>query len=310
MSAWDVLVNGTALNTEGSGVSDLTGFGVPPSRAYYAQSSYGRDGEVSTIGGLGVGSFGMTLWVDDCNRDSGARPATLEGRQAQALENLGWLMSNLVSDYSLTVSVVVPGSAALTQGQRTRVCPAAQVSAISDAAWNSNRTQATLTVGFKNPDVYWRALGGSPLDAAGWMTVSRTGPGALVLPTNIYPMNGYIEDAIITVKNAGSVLKTISIKSANAGSGTLQPEMNLTTPRAAGLLAANATLTLDCRKHTAVVDSPAESVYKFTDHRNGRPGTMLRIGKPYSLTVAYTPFATGAAVSGVVLTVKYRPSFF
>ena len=311
MTYWDVLINGQALNTNGSGVSDLTGFGTPPPRAFYTQDAYGRDGEVSLVGGLNTGVFGMTVWVDDCDRATGVRPLGDEARAAKALENYMWLVGLVTSDYAMQVAVVVPGSAALSAGQKTRVATA-QLLTLSEPKWNSARNAAEIVLGFKNPSVYWRALGGGALDSSGYATVSGTGNTAVALPTDVYPMNGYIEDAFITVNNGATALRSVDFKSSNAGSGGLPPELLITTPRTAGLLAANGKLEIDCKAYTAyaTVGTTVESVFKFADPRNGRIGSMLRIGPPYTITPLFTPLTAGAAVTGVTWSIKYRPSFF
>lgn len=313
MTAWDIFVNGVSLNSGGSGVSDLTGFGGAAQRAYYAQTGYGRDGELGVTGGLEASVIGMTIWVDSRSRDNGEEQATLEDRQAQALSNYAWLMQTLVSDYRLTMSIVVPGSSALTSGQKTRT---AQVFLYTDAipVWNKDRTGATVTVGFKNPDVFWRALGGAPLDVNGFLTLSSAGPGSLDLPTDIYPMNGYIEDAIITVSltTGDHDLSGVAFNVSNTGSGTTnRPRLAISTPRLTGLMSVGSVLTIDCKAYTAKVTKAGatESVYKFADFTNSRPGSMLRIGPPYRITAGFTPLASGLSVATVAWSIKYRPSF-
>lgn len=310
MTAWDVFVSDTALNTGGTGVSEITGFGKPPVRDTFSSSSYGRDGEVLTVGGSPSGAFGFTVWWDDCDRDTGVRPADLEGRQAVALDNMSWVLGLVSNDYLNTVAIQAPGKSNLTAGQKTRTC-AAQVVTMSDVAWNDIRTAGSVTMGWKIPDTYWRALGGTPLDASGWRTISGTGVTTITLPTDVHAMNGFIEDAVVTVKAGANPLKTITFKSPNAGApAALPPTMELFNGRAAGLLAAGQTIVVDTKAFTALNTSTSESVYKFSDYRNGRPGTMFRIGPPYRITSAFTPVTSGASVADVTWSVKYRPSFY
>lgn len=310
-TSWAVTLNGAPLNTEGSGVSVITGVAGIPSRDYYNQAFYANDGETSQIGGFNAGVFSITVWVSDNDRVTGAAPASGD-EGVYVWENLAWLDGLLVTDYAHTVSLVVPGRSTLTEGQRTRVCQA-QLFTASVPEWNEARTVATVVLGFKIPSVWWRAAPGlDGLDADGYRTVTAAaGVTSLTLPTNVYPMNGFIEDAIITVQNGANAIKTIELKSLNRGSGSLPPRLGLTTFRANGVLYANGKIVVDCKAHTVLhtYSSTTESVYKFADFSGGRPGSMLRIGPPYTVTAAFTPYTTGASMAAVTWSIKYRPSY-
>ena len=108
-----------------------------------------------------------------------------------------------------------------------------------------------------------------------------------------------------------NAIKTVTLKALNRGSGTAPPLLSFTSTRTNGVVFANASLTVDCKAHTAIHTSGTtnESVMKFADWSGGRPGSMLRIGQPYTLQLALTPFTTGASMAAVTWQVKYRPSF-
>lgn len=310
MSTWDVSVNGTPLNTEGTGVTDITGLGSISGRDFYNQSTFAIDGESSVFGGLSAGVWGMTILVDGVSRSTGLVPSD-STPEAEAQANLEWLAGLFANDYLLNIALTLPPRSGQSELVATRVC-SAQLMTMSGPRWNDQRTYCYVTLGFKIPDVYWRAAGGGTLDAGGWASISvPAGTTSLTLPTSTFPMNGFIEDAIIKIQNSTNPIKTVSVKAINLGSGTNNPEMKFTTTRTNGVVYASADLTIDCKAHTAIHHSGStnESVMKYASWQGGRPGSMLRIGKPYTITLALTPYTSGASMAGVSWTFKYRPSF-
>ena len=311
MTMWDVSINGTPLNTGGTGVTGVSGVGAIAGRDYYNQQTFASDGESSNIGGLAAGVFGIDVLVWGWDRGTGLLPEGSTG-QAEAQANLEWLTGLFMTDYLLNVELTLPPRADESELQRTRYCQA-QLKTMSSPAWDESRSYCKVTLGFVIPDVYWRASGGiGGLDANGYKTISMgAGVTTCTLPTDIHQMNGFIEDAFITIQNAANPIKTVQLKALNRGAGTAVPTMQFTTTRTNGVIYANAKLEVDCKKHTAIHTSGgvAESVMKYDASFGGRPGSLLRIGPPYSLQLVLTPYTAGASMTGVTWSIKYRPAF-
>lgn len=307
---WDVLVDGVSLTTEGTGVSDIQGLGGISGRDFYNTTTFGADGETSFIGGLSASTFSVTVLIDGVDRATGVIPEG-SSAEAEAKANLMWLSGVLASDYLMNVQVVLPTRAGQTELQATLGCQA-QLYTVGDPRWGASRDYCYVTLGFKNPATYFRPAGGGDLDSQGWKTINvPAGTTSLTLPTNVYAMNGFIEDAQFVITSGANAVKAVSIKSLNRGSGTANPELVVSSTRANGVIYANSSMAIDCKAHTVLHTSGGitESMVKYANWQGGRPGSMLRIGQPYQLETTFTPYTSGASMAGVSWQIKYRPSF-
>lgn len=307
---WDVFIDGISLNNEAVGVTDITGLGVQGGRDFYNTSSYGLDGESSIIGGFTPKTFGMTILVDGRDRETGSLPED-STPEAEAWANLQWLQGVLTSDYLLNVVVAHPWRTGEVGASKALTCDA-ELYAISEPRWSANRDFCHVTLGLRNSAVYFTPLGGGGLDEFGYKTINvAAGATALTLPTDVHEMNGFIEDAVITIQNGANAVKKVSIKSLNRSSGSLPPELIVSSTRTNGVLSASASMEIDCKAHTILHTSGAttESMVKYADWKGGRPGSMLRIGQPYQLQLEFTPYTPGASMAGITWSIKYRPSF-
>lgn len=304
---YDVLIDGTPLNTSGTGVTKLTGLGGVTGRDFYNTSTFARDGETSIIGGFTASTFGVEVLIDGRDRGTGLVPSG-STPEAEAWANLQWLSGLFASDYLLNVEIVMPAKAGQAELITTLTCQA-QLLTMATPRWSEERDYCVVLLGFKNPSTYFRPAGGGDLDSLGWKTINvAAGVTALTLPTDVHHMNGFIEDAQFLITNSTNAIKTVSIKSLNRGSGTANPELIFTSTRTNGVVYASKTLAIDCKAHTAIHDT-TESVIKYADWKGGRPGTMLRIGPPYQLQLAFTPYVNLASMAGVTWQIKYRPSY-
>lgn len=250
MAIWDVMVNGASLNTLATGVAALPGFGRMSGRSYHNVINTGTDGSSFGVGGFQEGSFGMRIWVDGCDRTTGAVPVG-STPEVEAWANYSWLLSILTSDLLLEVRVTMPNGT-------VRRCRA-QLGAMTEPAW-VNPGSLTFNLEFTIPSVFWE----DPVAT----TLTFTGTAVQRLTNQVG--NAFVTDAVFTIRNGGVNCQLGSV------AGTLS------YVRYIGTLGVDDTWTVDCGSRTSEVNG--RPVMGRTTWPTA--GEMLRIPPPYTVRLA------------------------
>lgn len=321
MTAWDISINGVSLTKhDGVNVKKVTGLSAIAGRTYYNTSTYGSDGEDALNGGFAAGVVGLVIEVTDWPRIHTIKgfgtvdnaPVLLENRQAQALDNAQWVVSQFVTERALTMTVVRPALAGstLTENQRTQAA-VVQLLTMSDWEWDPQRIRATATFGFKIPEGFWSAAGGEDLDTNNRLVLSGTGSGGnLVLPTTNYRHTAPIEDGVITVKAGVNPIKSVTIN--DNGIGGIS-RLLISSTRTGGLLPAGATLTVYPGSYRATIASSSgtEDAFLFCDYSGVRPGSMFRLMPSSNPQVGFSLSAltSGSSLADATYSYAYTPRF-
>lgn len=282
MAAWDVTVNGVNLNTPGTGVSALPGFGKFPGRNFSDVSLSGVDGISTVLGGLAQGQFGMALWVDGVDMRTGAPPSGLTP-EAQAWRNLEWIMGLFSVDLLVTVAVPMPNGVV-----RQAVC---KMTAATEPEWFSAET-CRFNLAFEIPTVCWE----SPEP----MVTVYTGTGGTFTLPDLADGNAIISDAVVKVLGPATTPVVSVINPFQSGNNSfVQLKRNLT---------AGQVWTIDSGQMTSKVGTT--SVLSDTSYA-GRGQGLLRMsptptatGRYYQLS--FTGGATATAATRVNVSAKVK----
>jgi hypothetical protein len=284
MATWDITVDGVNLNTLGTQVDQLTGFGKIADRDFLNVSVRGIDGVLPAFGGYQTGSFGMRFWVDGVDRTTGTVPGGSTA-EIQYYANISWLLSQFAKDIPMTIAVTMPDGS-------TRTCKA-QLETMSDPESIARNTRR-FNMSFKILNTYWEG----PATVLTW----NSPPDFTALEiTNLQAAgsDGFINDAFIIVHGPAT---TPTIYALNAGSYTTSwPFIKLNQN-----LSSTQTWMADAGLFTSTLTTPpAAAVYNLSNVSYGLSrGSMFRIGPPYRLSVS------GISGSGAYLQIGTKPKFF